>query len=339
MATPSEDGAHPSKTYDPETYPYRESCTMVPLNLLGIDAVERAIGAILETDVRQRFQREQENLLRRIDKNGFDPKLLLPMVVNKRNENQYSVLDGGGRFVWFRREVAEERLLADVQVPCLVVEVPIQQEPGIYVGLNRDKLKLSKVDIYLAELASGDAEALAIDRIVREASDGRIKVGKSTETDTSPGDINSVDTVQMLLRSGTRNTPEGEEVLARTIRLLCENGWDTEWKGRAGATVGGLGRIVALRNPNHTDEYFARVMSRSTPEAILERAKGSSNQGGGASVLSRGFAFILARDYLNKFGPPEDQRRTGRGMVYASNKYYIDPKQFEVGKKGVRVGK
>lgn len=282
-------------------FPY--ALEMVSVGSLVIDAVDGPEGRVLGVESRKAYQRIQDGVVKKILANGFKPLLLLPLIVNKRSVSIYSILDGGGRFRAIKALISEGKLPKDFRVPCLVCKVDAGEEPKLFIDLNREKLGLSQVDIFLGLVAAEEPDYVRMNEIVEAVG---LKIGRGK------GQIASVDAIKTIYNRDT----DGAHDLRRVLRLLEASDWLVQTKGTSGAIIGGLGMVVNLHNPAHTDEFFMQALQARTPEALHSAAFPYAPGGGGSRSLALGVAYSLA-EVLNV------KNRARRG-----SKKFIEPDQF-----------
>jgi hypothetical protein len=289
-----------------DDYPYE--FRFIPHDELLIDAVDAAVGRFISSEALLRYQRQQDTVSKRIHKDGFQPLLFLPLVVNRRGKHLYAIGDGGGRYQAVNHWIEEGRLEADAVLPCLVCEIPVEDEPMWFVKLNREKLGLNQVDVFLAAAVSGDHQAQDILAIVREA-------GLDVSFNSKKKRIQAVDALRAIYGRGGET---GRKDLQRTVNLLVASDYVDQAKGLTGAMIVGLGRIIQLHNPAHDDAYLLRVMHRMSPTVLHNEATGATAAGGGSRTLGRAIAFVLS-GHINRI--------TG---ARRGTKRWIDPEQFRV---------
>lgn len=113
---------------------------------------------------------------------GWDWSLCQPLVVTRRSDNALFVLDGQHRL-----EGARQR--GDIaHLPCVVLSArTVSAEAAAFVKLNTKRQRLTQSEIFVAMLAHGDPDALAINKLMRET--GWALVRHSNTAHYKPGDL------------------------------------------------------------------------------------------------------------------------------------------------------
>jgi hypothetical protein len=88
---------------------------------------------------------------------SFDPHLLRHLEVSPRGDGTYAIIDGGGRFLLV------QYVGGIFDMECRVHEgLTRQQEAELFVKMDKQKVGLSAVNIFQADVAAGDEESIAI---------------------------------------------------------------------------------------------------------------------------------------------------------------------------------
>ena len=105
------------------------------------------------------------------------------------------------------------------KIPVMVVDATdVASRAAAFVGHNRDRLSLTQMAIYHAELAAGDELAKVIDRACRAAGATILNKAVNLRSALPAGTTIAVGTIRTLARK------QGEEALARVLRLLTKAG-------------------------------------------------------------------------------------------------------------------
>src|ERR1700756_4546158 len=155
--------------------------------------------------------------------------LCQPLVVSRRQSltEQLFVIDGQHR-------LAAARLRGDIdQLPCVIVSYEsAADEAASFVKLNQARRPLSKIEIFKADIASGNPEASAIASAL--ADEGLAIAPHSNPTVWAPGMIANIGSIQTSWRRyGEKATRSAMNALARAWggRVLRYAG--TIWPGIA----------------------------------------------------------------------------------------------------------
>ncbi|MCJ9428567.1 DUF6551 family protein [Kordiimonas marina] len=124
----------------------------MPLPILAIDASYQRDAA----------SRRSSALINRIA-DGFDWSQLQPLVVAERPDGTYFVVDGQHRLA------AAEKCGVD-KLPCYIVPATaLSAEANSFVGINKNRVNITPLQVYHAELAAGDPAAMQVAEIAQEA--------------------------------------------------------------------------------------------------------------------------------------------------------------------------
>lgn len=200
----------------------------------------------------------------------FDPQALGGIVVNRRGDGSYFVIDGQQRVEALRR-------MEHVTVDCLVLTgLTIVQEARLFQRLNGDRTGVDALGLFKSRLAYGEPEAIEIDAIARRHG---YKVQKH-HGEYLDG-IAAVRALEKVYRLG------GAGLLDRTLAVIR-----AAWEGESDAThsysIAGVGAFI-----KHYDGLFdtARLVARLStkrPTVILRRADAALSRGKGYD-----FAFAI----------------------------------------------
>ncbi|RXD05540.1 hypothetical protein EQZ23_10805 [Sphingomonas sp. UV9] len=151
-------------------------------------------------------------LINRITRH-WDWRLYQPLVVARRADGGLYVVDGQHRL-----EAARQR--SDIpQLPCVVTSYDgAQDEAAAFVSLNQQRKPLSKMNLFRAAIAAGDADAIAIEALVELV--GLRITGAADVRTWKPGWINNVAAIQQCYRQhGEAVTRVSLEALAKGFPL------------------------------------------------------------------------------------------------------------------------
>ncbi len=273
-----------------------------PLGMLP--ALQYLLPQQLEVD--PTYQRSMEegasqSLIRKIAM-FWNWDLCQPLVVARRDDGRLFVIDGQHRL-----EAA--KLRGDIaQLPAVVVQyASAADEAASFVHLNQQRRPLSKLDVFKAAVASGDAEACAISKAMAEAG---LSVANTTNWMCwKPGQLSNVGGIERAWRGhGAWATSTALRVLAQAwaggvlqyagsmfpgIAAVCAD----EMAGTPGRTTLAADKmeqlIALLGRRSQTD--WRRDMFRAKAEEpnlnfgqasalVLRRAWGAGGAGGGATA-------------------------------------------------------
>lgn len=237
-------------------------------------SIELVPPARLNIDASYQRSIESASSQRKIAKmtRAWDWRLCVPLLVSRRPDGLY-VIDGQ-----HRKEAAQRR--GDIPyLPCCVSEYASPaDEAAIFVEANSTPQKVHRVDAWRAAVLAGDADALAIDRVVRGAE---LQLVATSLNGLRPGQINALDTVSALIKAF------GEPVAARAFAAMADS-----FPGHVIPSIGTFARAVAMaiKVDKIDHQSVAAVLAGAAPYRWIERAKNKavfSHGGGGAALALR----------------------------------------------------
>jgi hypothetical protein len=145
-------------------------------------------------------------LIRKIARN-WDWRMCLPLVVSRR-ENGFYVIDGQHR-------LAAARLRDDIRyLPCCISTYgSIVDEAAMFVAMNRTRKAIGQLDDFHASVASGDVDAMAIERLVLGAD---LAVSRATRSQSwAPGEVSFTSSIVKVRRK------HGDQVCSNALELIA----------------------------------------------------------------------------------------------------------------------
>lgn len=112
---------------------------------------------------------------------GFDWRLCTPLVVSRRADGSFAVIDGQHRLLAARMRGMDD-------LPCCVFtyETP-EEEARMFVAANRSRKAMNRLDDFHAALAAGDSDAHQVQQLVTDAG---LTISRNTSsTAWAPGEI------------------------------------------------------------------------------------------------------------------------------------------------------
>lgn len=198
------------------------------------------------------YQREiNESAIQRIV-NSFDANKFEPPTVNERSKSAFALIDGQHRY-----EVA--RRLSMPTMTCRVIKVDHAMEAKLFVELNRNRIWVTPVARFKAELAAGNPAAAEIKECA--ATRGLTIAGSSNGT--------SVAAVTALQKVYARGGFVGLARLFDTITLA----WDAETERRfSGDIIGGID-LFYEENAKADMLRLAEKLATTTPTSVKAKAQ------------------------------------------------------------------
>ncbi len=200
----------------------------------------------------------------------------------------YPVIDGQHRL-----EAARRHHLV-TEVPCWVVEAPkIADQATAFVGVNRDRIRVTRVNIFWAELAAGDPTALWIKSICDRAS---IKVGR-IGTGVQPP------LTTIALATLVKLRALGDNLILRALRVLRDAQPEVDNAFRA-ATIIALVKLIELNESLIDEDRLVEKLVDLDLDQLIDRARAiRSSLGGNTEEALR---ILLSREYNKRL--PDDRR-------------------------------
>jgi hypothetical protein len=149
------------------------------------------------------------------------------------------------------------------QIPVMVVSAAdVAARAAAFVGHNKDRLALTTVMIYAAELAAGDPLAVTVDRACKAAgaSIPRKAIWTSAGNKTSVGVTMSIGTIKAIAKR------QGEEALVRVLKLLVAAG-----RGPIKSVEIAAAALICSLHPAKIDARLARIVAGETAEEWTAR--------------------------------------------------------------------
>lgn len=185
----------------------------------------------------------------------WDWRLCVPLLASRRADGLY-VIDGQHRMV-----AAQSR--GDIHyLPCCVGKYDsAADEAAIFIEANSTPQKVHRVDVWRAAVLAGDADALAVDRVLGGAG---LALVATSLNGLKPGQINALGVVRTTIKR------RGEEVALRTFAVLAE-AYPNHIIPNIGVYCAALAKLLAVDGIDA--EALVATLRRAVPYRWLERAK------------------------------------------------------------------
>lgn len=250
-----------------ETYGAPPKLKWLPLDLLQID---------------QRYQREIKRdgwkMVRKIA-NGFQWARFQALIVSGPDKiGDFAVIDGQHRL-----EAA--RLLEDVsEVPCLVIDAEdIQRQARTFKGINKDRKRVTRVNVFWADVAAGEEGA---NKVVAVCRDCGVTISRAGTGRQKPLHTVAVAAIERLIR-----LDEGS--LRRALAILVKSQAEAENAFRA-QTIRALTYMIALK-PDFDEGRMARALEDMDLDDKIAAARSYVKTLGGS--VDTALQLILTRAY------------------------------------------
>jgi len=204
----------------------------------------------------EKYQRSTENpASQRLIANiaaKFDWRLCSPLVVSRREDEVFTIIDGQHRW---RAACLRNDIL---QLPCCVFRyADMKEEARMFIVANRARKPINRLDDYYAALAAGDEDAIEIDQIVRAAG---FSVSRSTSfTAWRPGEIAFTSGISKVIRRF------GRPVASDALSILSRAFPDQRMQ-QGGALFGAIVEILSNPPPAFDPQRLLTTLSSRTAD-------------------------------------------------------------------------
>lgn len=227
---------------------------IIPINFLFIDDM---------------YQRKiNKNRVKKLIKE-WDDDISLPLLINKRKNGMYSVIDGQHRL---QRYIAE----GDENICCKVLEgLTIEEEAKLFQKVNINRNAPTSLEVFKASLAAKDKIYLEIEEIVYKNEYDFPFISPSLNAPTEKTKSNQIRAVGTLRRIAyDRNKNTGMEILnntLKTIRLV----WGNDKNAISGEMLSGMARFLkGVEDVEYFDRNrFIETLQKKHAFEIIRNAK------------------------------------------------------------------
>lgn len=172
---------------------------------------------------------------------NFDWRLCAPLIVSRRSDGTYVVIDGQHRMMG-----AKMRGMDDLPCCVFTYDSP-EDEAKFFITANRSRKPMNRLDDFHAALAAADDDALTIQRLVTDA--GLTVARNTSSTSWKPGEIAFTSSIASTLRK------HGAEVAGKALKLIAE-AFPGQKVVHAGSIFLGLVKILTARAAFDPDRLF-----------------------------------------------------------------------------------
>jgi len=124
--------------------------------------------------------------------------------------DRFAVIDGQHR-------AAAARAAGIASVPCVVVGAKTAAAAAAWAGINRDRRNATSLQVFHAEIAAGDPEAMVLERIVTEAGLRLLRSPRPAK-ECRPGDVMCIGALKAARATA------GDAGLSRALAILAAAG-------------------------------------------------------------------------------------------------------------------
>lgn len=234
----------------------------------------------------------------------FDPQQAGAIVLSHRAGSLFCI-DGGHRLALARAD----GITHITHINAFVVEGLTQaDEARLFTRYQRERRNLTSHALFRADVVSGDAETLALVRVVHAA-------GFTLERKGGTNNITAIDSLRSIQRLG------GDDLLARTLELVGRH-WLGETKSLSGQVLKGLAIFLksAGQQPSFSRDRLEKVMETMAPVKVIRLANGVADKRRASSVGPGDVAEAIYEQYQKSLTKNElplgpltigDKRRPG----------------------------
>jgi hypothetical protein len=197
--------------------------------------------------------------------NNYNPNLMLPLVVSKR-EDGYYIIDGQHR-------CAALQILGVQMVFCLIhFDLTEQEEADLFKRLDSGSKKLRPVERFNAAVLSSDETACDILRIITESG--------LTAPNNGAKSTGKVVAITELLRI---YDDIGPVKLARALTLLQQT-WNGNKYSLSKQIISGMAHFVKLYDDDFVDQDFIKKLHPVDPVGLIQTGKSNKLFSAGSSA-------------------------------------------------------
>ncbi len=174
----------------------------------------------------------------------LDPDLIGVIHVSQRPSGRFVVIDGQHRLHGVKHVFGNNGTLVECKV---YTGLSRAQEAAQFVGLN-DFRRPTRIDVFLKSVVAKEADAVAIDAIVRELG-CRVDRGKADKSITAIGALEEVYFGFADRRSDVDGRPvaTANPALLKATLAVIGNAWGGTADSLHGYIISGIGRLLAAR--------------------------------------------------------------------------------------------
>jgi len=245
---------------------------MVPKDLLRVDPRYQRGAA---------SGRSRELIRKLVD--GFQWARFSPIIVAEMDDH-YAVVDGQHRAIAALLHPSVE------SVPCWVVAAAdVQAQARVFLGVNRDRNQMQPLQIYKAQLAARDPDALQIDAVCRAAGITLAYHLQGSEGRLPPLQTQAVSTIRNLLFR------HGEGPVKAALKALADAYPETPGQLR-GQVIAAVVAVFVRHGKQVDRDRLAKVLADHDCEQLVEAARAMKNLLGGTTQAGMVEALVRAYD-------------------------------------------
>jgi hypothetical protein len=184
--------------------------------------------------------------------NTFDWRLCAPLVVSRRQDREFAVIDGQHRTM-------AAQLRGDIpHLPCCVFNYDgTAEEARMFIMANRSRKQISRLDDFHAAVAASDPDAMEINDIVTSAG---LSVARNTGPNTwKSGEVGFTTSIRNMVRK------HGRKIVSAALVNIGE-AFPNQRLNNAGSIFLGLVRILANPPEDLDPDRLVTALTRYTTQ-------------------------------------------------------------------------
>jgi hypothetical protein len=191
----------------------------------------------------------------------FDPNAMGALVVSRRDDNKYFVIDGQ------HRHAAAILVGYNGKLNCIVHHgLPLEREAELFLRLNDSKL-VQAIDKFRVRVLAREPDARAISDVLE-------KQGWRVACASSPGSFAAVSAAEKVYSgAGVLTDKKPHPELVQAAIFTVTKAWGHASAGANAAIVGGLGQLYARFGDEVDIEKLSHEMSKLRPMDLVAKAK------------------------------------------------------------------
>lgn len=184
---------------------------------------------------------------------GFDWRLCTPLVVSRRPDGAFTIIDGQHRYLAARQRPD----LPDL--PCCVFTFDsLEEEAKMFVAMNRSRKAMNRLDDFHAAIVAGDSIAHRIKQLVTDAG---LTIARNTSSSAwKPGEIAFTASIASTLRK------HGDEIVAKALTSIAEAFPDQKVVHSGSIFPGMVKLLVSPPEAFDPDRMFQALLKYSAEE-------------------------------------------------------------------------
>lgn len=182
---------------------------------------------------------------------NFDWRLCTPLVVSRRPDGTFPVIDGQHRLL-------AARLRGMDDLPCCVFTYDsAEEEAKMFVAANRSRKAMNRLDDFHAAMAAGDSDAHQVLQLVTDAG---LSIARNTASAAwKPGEIAFTASIASSIKK------HGRSATGKALKLIAE-AFPDQKVVHSGSIFLGLVKFMTVAEPRDPDRVFRALLKYSAEE-------------------------------------------------------------------------